>query len=275
MVRIARIGRYTHDLRIFLYSIFATLTSLFWAMVLLLTVIYTFAVAFTLEVAAYSADSNSNATHVEELTQFWGSVTLSMLTLFEAISGGLSWEECVKPLLGLHWVWVVLFIAYIIFVVFAVLNIVTGAFCQSAMKTASQREDILIHEKTRQKAADLERIRRIFQEMDADGSGYITLGEMEECLDNDVAMELLASLDIGSDDAWSLFKLLDNSGDNEVSMDEFTDGLLKLKGPPKRADILELKGLLNRLHTHLKGSRQQIAELQKSRRRNFHSEKGT
>lgn len=46
-----------------------------------------------------------------------------------------------------------------------------------------------------------------------------------------------ASLELDVSQAHRLFQLLDTDGSNEVGIDEFLDGCLRLKGPAKSLDV--------------------------------------
>merc|ERR1712032_1812854 len=74
-----------------------------------------------------------------------GSLTISIFTLYKSITGGISWHEVVDPLENLHVAWAVLFTAFISFSYFAVLNVITGVFCNSAIATATRDPDMVIH----------------------------------------------------------------------------------------------------------------------------------
>eukprot|EP00959_Pyramimonas_sp_CCMP1952_P433202 9071532-Pyramimonas_sp.AAC.1 len=101
--------------------------SLMWAMVLILMIIYVFGLAFTGE-ALYFVEVTDDLGQVNEDTLLgeWGSLDVSMYTLFQAISGGVSWREPATPLQGISILPTSLFTSYIAFVYFAVLNVVTG-----------------------------------------------------------------------------------------------------------------------------------------------------
>ena len=58
---------------------------------------------------------------------YFGSLADSMLSLFMSISGGVSWENVVTPLKAVSVAWVFLFLFYVSFTYFAVLNVVTAA----------------------------------------------------------------------------------------------------------------------------------------------------
>ena len=64
------------------------------------------------------------------LEDAWGSVPRSVYSLFKSITNGTSWELVAEPLGDVHGIWLALFLLYIAFAYFAVLNVVTGVFCQ-------------------------------------------------------------------------------------------------------------------------------------------------
>ena len=66
-----------------------------------------------------------------------------MTTCFMAISGGINWQLVYVPLNDLDPVMGVIFILYISFTYFALLNILTGVFCNSAMEALSRDPDIV------------------------------------------------------------------------------------------------------------------------------------
>merc|ERR550537_583520 len=79
---------------------------------------------------------------VEELNHFYGSLDRSMLSLFWSISGGLSWNEAMVPLMNHQLLWPAnLFVVYIAAMVFAVLNILTGVFVNSATAAATAEKE--------------------------------------------------------------------------------------------------------------------------------------
>ena len=58
--------------------------------------------------------------------EYFGNLGLTMLSLFMSISGGVSWENVISPLKEVSLVWVVVYLFYISFTYFAVLNVVTA-----------------------------------------------------------------------------------------------------------------------------------------------------
>ena len=66
-----------------------------------------------------------------------------MTTCFMAISGGIKWQLVYVPLNELDPIMGFIFILYISFTYFALLNILTGVFCNSAMEALSRDPDIV------------------------------------------------------------------------------------------------------------------------------------
>merc|ERR1719150_2214339 len=119
-------------------SIVSTLRTLVWAMILLLMIIYVFGILFAQAVRDHLSENEDGADEetVAALLEYWGGLATAMFTLFKTISNGLSWHDAVEPLHGIHWTLAGLFTIFITFTYFAVLNVLTAVFCQSAIDSA-------------------------------------------------------------------------------------------------------------------------------------------
>lgn len=255
--RLVRIVRIVHALRTLVLSIVSTMKSLVWAILLLLLIIYVFGILFTQATSEHLYDEFGGndvefTPNAISLNRYWSRLPRSMFTLFKSITGGISWDEIADPLSDLSWVWVGIFTAYICFCFLAVLNVVTGVFCQTAIQTAQQNEDLIVQAQMRNKKMYIERIKRMFDEIDSDGSGFITMKEFEEHLQKGTIEAVFSSLSIDTDDAWTLFQLLDDDKGNSLDADEFVHGCLRLKGNAKSIDVAKLSRDQNRLYNMVK-----------------------
>mmetsp|Transcript_37441 Transcript_37441/g.66555 ORF Transcript_37441/g.66555 Transcript_37441/m.66555 type:complete len:738 (+) Transcript_37441:84-2297(+) len=245
--RISRILRFVSSLRTLVYSIIGTLTSLFWAIVLLILIMYTFGVVFTQAAGDHLADKQSNGDALkgsddteQSLKDYWGTLSTSMFTLFMSIAAGISWEYVVDPLADVSLIWAALFSGFIAFTYFAVLNIVTANFCQSAIDSAQHDQEMIIHSVIRQKRVYVNLLKRLFRQIDDNGSGQISLRELDVVFQNKEVKAYFSSLDLEPDDAWMLFKLLDADKGASLDMDEFVAGCMRLRGNAKKLDLARL-----------------------------------
>lgn len=238
--RIFRLMRFFRSLRILVFSVLNTLKSLFWTMCLLVSILFIFGVIFTQAVLQHLTVDHGSADAWEALLPHYGTLFTTILTLFKTITGGVTWQEVLHPLWHLHWLYSSLFIVYVAFMYFAVLNVVTGVFCEAAIGEAQDEKDEAVAYQLENKSKLVSRLQAIFRDLDGDDSGTITIDEFEQSLHDERLKAYFASLDLNVSDAWSLFKLLDSNGSHIVGIDEFVTGCLRLIGNAKSVDIAML-----------------------------------
>jgi len=244
ITRVLRTFRATRAIRVFsalrtlVFSIIHTLKSLVWAMVLLVMDMYLYGIVFTEAGADYIARGSGE--YEDEMHEFWGSLITSIFTLFKSISGGLSWHDAVRPISSVHPVLVVFFATYIAFTYFAVLNVVTGFFCHSAIETAERDPDMIAHRLMERRQDYSDKLRKLFNAVDTDCSGEITVEELEQLLTDKSLQANFEALGIDTQDAWTLFKLFDKDRTNSIEVDEFIEGCIRLKGSAKGIDVAKL-----------------------------------
>mmetsp|Transcript_25899 Transcript_25899/g.34989 ORF Transcript_25899/g.34989 Transcript_25899/m.34989 type:complete len:216 (+) Transcript_25899:3-650(+) len=130
------------------------------------------------------------------------------------------------------------FSVFMMFTYFAVLNVVTGVFCQSAIESANQDKDTLVQTQLSLTTMYTEQLEKLFTQIaQEDACGYITLSMFEESLEDDQVKAYFDGLDLTTDDAWNLFKLLDSNESNSIDLEEFVAGCLRLRGRARSIDI--------------------------------------
>lgn len=231
-LRMTRLVRFIASLRTLVASIWATLQSLMWALLLLVIIIYTVAIVLTQVTTEHLSEVESD----DVLNNFWGNLPLAMLTLFKSIAGGVSWHDVVEPLSFSPWL-VGIFTMYIFFTYFAVLNVITGVFCQSAIETVAQDPDLGAQAVLNKRKSYTEKLQGLFGSVDRDGSGQITISELETLLSDEHMQAYLAAMGVEVDDAWSMFKLIDADESGSIDVDEFVNGVIRLQGNAKSVDM--------------------------------------
>lgn len=238
IVRVIRIMSFFRELRIMVYSILGSMKSLLWVALILGTTFYIFAITFTAAAITHLDKTESwTSQGTKDLRTYYGTVGKSMLSLYMAMSGGQDWSEAFEALEPLPGQYQVFFLLFITFAIFAVLNIVTGVFVDTAMSSNSSGDrQIMMHEALEEKNQYLSTLRSIFEEIDRDGGGTISLAEFEEGFKDDKVMAFFRALKLDVSDTRTFFKLFDKKNEEQITMDEFLQGCYKLHGDSRSLD---------------------------------------
>jgi hypothetical protein len=210
-------------------------------------VMYLFGIMFT----SAAADALQRGREIRDLEMYFGSLQRSLYSLFMSISGGADWGIVLDPLSQMHPGYVPLFIVYVSFVLFALLNVMTGVFCQSAIESTAKDQDMVIQQLMTHKRELTAKLQNMFAEKllgtgseSASAVEYeaeLTIQEFERQIKDEKLQAWLSSIDIDVSDGWALFKLLDRDMRGTIKASDFVEGCLKLRGTAKKIDIAELR----------------------------------
>lgn len=129
---------------------------------------------------------------------------------------------------------------------FAILRIIMAVFIAETNRVAANDDEIALITRTRQKRAYIHKLKEVFRELDESGDGSLTREEFNLIFDDAVLKAWMSSLEVDVHDVRTLFDML--SGDkNKVDFEEFTEGLIRVRGNARSLDILELRYSLSRL----------------------------
>ncbi|CAK0825913.1 unnamed protein product, partial [Prorocentrum cordatum] len=171
-------------------------------------------VYFTQTITDHMAENPKAGTPSDDrqnLRYFYGSLTKTILALWQSITGGADWDQMarpmiheVSPMLGLA------FCAYIAFAILALMNVVTGVFVQTALQSAQHEEDSFL----------TDQIISLFQMAKGDKSARITLDEIQQKVNDPAAAKEWKSINVSADEATYLFDLLDIDQSGDVYFEE-------------------------------------------------------
>lgn len=246
--RIIRLFRYFSALRGLILSIFSTMGSLLWTLLLLLILFYTFGCIFTQLVTDHcrfmaieqNADNNAIPACEDNLQPYWVNVMDSMMTLFMSITGGINWFEAYEPLRQVSLMALWLFNLYVVIGFFTILNVVTGVFVNTAIESASADKDIATLKQMQKRLENMSSLREVFQEMNAFNVNEVSLDDLEDALSQNKLGTFMESLGISTDDVWSLFLLIDSDSNGVLDLEEFVTGCMQLRGPAKSLQVAKM-----------------------------------
>jgi len=244
-LRIVRVVSFIREVCVVIQSITTTLRSLVWSMLLMLVILYGFGIVFTQAVTDYRTEVEAESVDVDEkmmeqIIKYWGTLPRSVLALFQAVTGGVSWSEVLDPLGWVSWSLVALFLAFFVLTFFALLNVMTAVFCQNAIESASADKELASMQLLANKHQWTEEMRDVFKKIDSNQSGEVDAEEFEMSLADERMQAFLACRGIDVHDAWTLFRLLDGDQRGVIEIDVFVDGLLQLRGPARAMQIAKV-----------------------------------
>ncbi|CAJ1448172.1 unnamed protein product, partial [Effrenium voratum] len=126
------------------------------------------------------------------------------------LESGFTWVEARDAFSEIDLMWGWLFEAYIAFCLFAVLNVMTGVFCHSAIESAEKDHELNLQMVAAERAKYFRAVKRLFAQLDKDQDGGITAKEFEIALENPALMHVFDALELSVEDAWALFRTLDS-----------------------------------------------------------------
>eukprot|EP00439_Symbiodinium_sp_Y106_P026830 s1429_g3.t1 len=179
ILRILKVVRFFSELRIMVNGVLGSAKSLFWALLLIILVNFLFGVFFMQLSLNYLESVDSTA----PLLAYFGSLPRTMMTLYQAISGGIDWGTAVATLLPVSEMLEYVFSAYVFFTVFCCLNIITGIFVDNAKALKVADEENMHHEALRERAKWINQVAELFSRIDRENRGQDT-DELWELFDS-------------------------------------------------------------------------------------------
>lgn len=243
VARLVRMVRLIPELKSMVYLIMASTSSFVWTCLLMMIFMYCFAVYFTeLATEIYLAAPDED---VGNVMRYWGSIERSILTLFQAMSGGVSWHVVVDVFSTqsgpAFWFNSLVFSMYIAFMTLVVLNLVTGVFVDGAQRIMSEERD----------EALINMASRLFAHADVDCSKGLEKEEFVQILTSNVMDDFLQQIGLNKSDAGRLFHVFDADNSGDVSLMEFVSGCLKMNAAAKATDFAQMRYDLNLMSEQL------------------------
>jgi hypothetical protein len=241
VLRVIRVVKVFRELRLMLMCIAATMRSMFWTLVMLFLAIFVWGIYLTTVVSQYAADGGDDLQLIED----FGSLPRALLTLFQAVTGGLDWRQICDPLSNVNSSSGFVFVIYICFVLLTVMNIMTGVVVGKAMKAQEDDIENLVHEEAGERNKSKKLLRKLMHEADKEKTGNISWSRMEKLLEDPTTRAHFTKLDLEHWDLHTFFDLIsqdyDEGGEPEVNIDSFIKTCMRFKGMAKNVEVVALR----------------------------------
>ncbi|CAE7760301.1 SCN2A [Symbiodinium microadriaticum] len=179
------------------------------------------------------------------------SVMEANLLLFKTVIAGDSWGQIAVPVIEDHPETAIIFVGSQLTLVFGVLNLIVAVVVDTFAEARQSDLVNLAEELEQDMAADQRSLQKIFNRIDADGSGEVTLAELVEGAQRDPEFRSrLQVMDIDEVDLQQLFEMIDIEGQGQVNVMEFVTPLSRWVRDSKTAPRFVKYNMMRLMRRH-------------------------
>jgi len=249
LVRLIRKYKALEELRLVVQGLMESFQTLAWTVVLSAVFIYICAVLLTRQIGhnfeVYGDYRKLSGGWDHE--EYFGTVGRSMYTLLQAMTLD-SWSSRVaRHTIANQWYMTGFWVIFLLISTFGIMNIVVSVIVELMLTASQNNEKRLRVREDRTRRQELESLREIFMVSDTDCSGYLTLDEFLEAVKNPEVQWRMRQLDLPLGDAAKLFHVLDDDKSRSLTITEFINQCMKLKGPAQSKELLAIQAHAEKL----------------------------
>eukprot|EP00930_Biecheleria_cincta_P026706 TRINITY_DN1877_c0_g1_i1.p1 TRINITY_DN1877_c0_g1~~TRINITY_DN1877_c0_g1_i1.p1 ORF type:complete len:580 (-),score=99.92 TRINITY_DN1877_c0_g1_i1:476-2215(-) len=237
--RLVRMLSFVAKLKALMLTCYASVGALFWSMVMLFVIIVIAGLFLTQLTHDFIMNEENDYEDREWVNKYYGSAMKATWTMFEVtFSGG--WPGVCRPLMQrVSSYFATIFIVYITLVQFAFLRIIGALLLKETLAAAADNTMFAIQERERSRKHFMKKITGVFKDADESGDEQMSRAEFYNALRDTTMRDYLSTLDIEVHEVDILFDLLDD-GDGLISIQEFCQGLPRLKGEARALDVVTI-----------------------------------
>eukprot|EP00931_Biecheleriopsis_adriatica_P005368 TRINITY_DN106892_c0_g1_i1.p1 TRINITY_DN106892_c0_g1~~TRINITY_DN106892_c0_g1_i1.p1 ORF type:complete len:606 (-),score=111.03 TRINITY_DN106892_c0_g1_i1:97-1914(-) len=259
-LRLLNMANVLEALRMIMRCLTASVGTLFWSLFVLFIIQCIGAMLVIYSTQRYMLDENEDIELRRLVFKYYGNFSRCMLTMFEILFA--NWIVPCRVLVDhVSEYFSAVFILYRCLIGFAVLNVVNAVFIQRTMKVAQDDQEFIVQQKQQAAESFSLRLEALFKELDTSGDGSLTWEEFSIVIQDVRIAALLESMEVDTNDLARLFSLLDN-GDGAISPQEFSHGILTMKGQAKSIDVASILQCVKRIHSQTSAMQIQTASIQ-------------
>jgi voltage-gated sodium channel len=252
LIRLVRLLRLFKELWLVASGLFESSKTLCWVALMIIVFLYICAIFTTLVIGKNDAlyDPYFIESGGWDHEFYFATVPRSMFTLFQVVTFE-SWaERVVRHVMQKQPAMVIFFAIFIAIASFGLLNIVVGVVVESTLSTSQKDENKIKRAQERDRNRVFDHLREIFETADEDGNGMLTLSEVQKAINKPEIYNKLKMIEFPVEDPKQVFMLLDYDNTCELSIDEFINGCIRMKGQAKSKDLLAAQVAVDTMKRH-------------------------
>jgi len=200
ILRVVRLIGFLKKLNMLVYAFLEALKSVGWVMVLVVMLIYIFAVFATGIFGHVTPKMCNNSGRTDCVEHWFGTVPLSMVTLFSIMTD--SWAEIALTMGEVHGSSYIFFVVLVAFFTIGMMNLLTAVFVEALLEQTKEYERGAKRMQMKERQETLGKLSKALEEFDTDNDGTIDRSELTELfdmLDQPEAQKLFAQISLPVD----------------------------------------------------------------------------
>lgn len=252
LLRLARVIRLISKFKVLWLLVSGLLncaSTMFYTLSLLVIVLYIFACVGAELIGMHDLARGPTQDDVfsEIVENYFSSVPQTMLTLVQfALSDSVA--SIYKPLIEADYFLLLYFVGTILVIGIVLMNLITAVIVNQAIDQASNDQCMIEKEEHTRKVALIKNLREMFERLDEDGSGRLSMEELEQITDED-RRTLHGQLTVG--DPQEIFLALDVDDDGQLGIDEFCDGIWQVAVSKAPIELMRIEKQVNAIRAQL------------------------
>jgi hypothetical protein len=229
VLRSVKLIRYVKDLYLLMNGFVYAFRTLGWVLFLLVLFNYVCAL-FAVRLFANDLDA----------LRYFGDLTSSMYYLFVVLTLE-KWPDIAESADAKYSGRWIFFVFYILVSHFMILNLFVAVIVENVTKASATADVSFLKQLQDKKRETFTNLLELFEAADTDISGTLTTEEFNAAMERGDGEKALKALEINQTDIEWLFEILDVDGDNELSVDEFMEGMMALKSSEISRHMFQLQ----------------------------------
>jgi len=229
------------DVWLLIRGLVDSMNTLLSAMFLIVSMVLLFGI-LAVELIGHAVFVSPTPLQTEAQEKFQG-LGRAMISLTRFMNGDDSQDIMDSLIPQQPYIWI-FFWTFIAITSYVLLNLVTAVIVQQSLEITRGDEEATANERTYEQQIALIQFELIFNQLDEDGSGRVTLEEFKAAFELPGLKNKLINIGFEENELLELFGLLDTDGEGELEMEEFVTGMQKLRGVATSKDMIMLiKGI--------------------------------
>jgi len=239
--------------------VLGSMVPLMWVSILLFGILMVFALIFMQGATQFLIENPlGNEMHRDKMIRYFGNIQDSMMTLLMGVTGGEDWGHIFEVLKPAGQLYAAAFVFFVVFFLLSFFNITTSLFVDQALKLSRPDNDVRLMQKWREDMAVANDLKLTIASLDENENGLVTRDEWLRMSELKEVRTYFEIADLEIKDANEFFDAVANmTGSDEVDVDSFVEGCMKVKGAATSVDqqvllfqIRDIKTMLEELGMH-------------------------